>query len=56
MMEHNYVIWIPKILFFYVKAQDFYEDIANDVEKYLIHQTIKSIDHYLQERIKKQLD
>ena len=37
---------------FHVKTEDFYEDIANDVEKDLIHQIIKSIDHCLQERIK----
>ena len=33
-----------------IKTEDFYEDIANDV---LIHQIMKSIDHYPQERIKK---
>ena len=29
-----------------IKTEDFYEDIANDVEKNLIHQIMKSIDHY----------
>ena len=36
-----------------IKTEDFYEDIANDVEKNLIHQIMKSIDHYQQEKIKK---
>ena len=31
---------------------DFYEDIANDVEKKLIHQIMNAIDHYLKEKIK----
>ena len=34
-------------------ARYFYEDIANDMEKDLIYQIMKLIDHYLQERIKK---
>ena len=29
----------------HIKAKDVYKDIANDVEKNLIHQVIKSIDH-----------
>ena len=41
----------------HIKTGDFYKHIADDVEKYilhnLIHQIMKSIDHYLQERIKK---
>ena len=37
----------------HIKIEDFYKDIANDVEKDLIHQIMKSTDHYLQERIKK---
>ena len=41
---------------FHVKTQDFYEDIANDVEKRFDTSTIKWIDHYLLERIKKRLD
>ena len=28
-----------------IKTEDFYEDIANNVEKDLIHQIMKSIDH-----------
>ena len=28
-----------------IKTEDFYEDIANDVEKNLIHQIMMSIDH-----------
>ena len=36
-----------------IKTEDFYEDIANDVEKNLIHQIMESIGYYLQERIKK---
>ena len=34
------------------KTEDFYNDIANDVEKMLIHQIIKSIDHDLKEKAK----
>ena len=38
----------------HIKTEDFYKDIANDVlKKDLIHQFMKSIDHYLLERIKK---
>ena len=37
----------------HIKTEDFYKDIANDVEKNLIHQIMKVIDHYLWERIKK---
>ena len=37
----------------HIKIEDFYKDIANDVEKDLIHQIMKLIDHYLLERIKK---
>ena len=37
----------------HIKIEDFYKDIANDVEKDLIHQIMNVIDHYLQERIKK---
>ena len=29
----------------YIKTEDFYEDIANDVEKDLIHQIMSVIDH-----------
>ena len=36
-----------------IKTEDFYEDISNDFEKGLIHRIMKSIDHCLQERIKK---
>ena len=32
-----------------IKTEDFYEDIANDAEKRLIHQIMKSIDHYVKE-------
>ena len=31
-----------------IKTDDIYEDISNDVEKDLIHQIMKSVDHYLQ--------
>ena len=30
----------------YIKTKDVYEDIADDVEKNLIHQIMKSKDHY----------
>ena len=43
-------------LIMHVKTEDFYKDIADGVEKRLIHQIMKSIDHYLQERIKRCLD
>ena len=36
-----------------IKTEDFYEDVADDVKKNLIHQIMKSMDHYLRERIKK---
>ena len=36
-----------------IKTEDFYKDIANDFEKKLLHQIMKSIDLYPQERIKK---
>ena len=35
-----------------IKTEDFYEDIANDVEKKLIHQIMNVIDHYLKAKIK----
>ena len=37
----------------HIKTEDFYKDIANDIEKDLIHQIMKSIDRCLQEGIKK---
>ena len=40
----------------YIKTEDFYKDIANDVEKRFEHQIMELIDHYPQERIKKKLD
>ena len=40
----------------HIKTEDFYKDIADDVEKDLIHQIMKSISHYPQERIKRSLD
>ena len=36
-----------------IKIEDFYKDIANDVEKDLIHQMMKLIGHYPQESIRK---
>ena len=36
-----------------IKTEDFYNDIANDVEKGLTLQITSVIDHYLQERTKK---
>ena len=36
-----------------IKTKDGYKDIADDVKKGLIHQIMKSIDHCLQEKIKK---
>ena len=37
----------------YIKSEDVYEDIADNVEKNLIHQIIKLIDHCLKEKMKK---
>ena len=37
----------------YTKTEDVYEDIAKRLKKGLIHQITKSIDHFLQKRIKK---
>ena len=37
----------------HIKTEDFYKDIADDVEKDLIHQNMNLIGHYPQERIKK---
>ena len=37
----------------HIKTEDFYEDIADDVEKDLIYQVMRSINHYLNERIKR---
>ena len=37
----------------HIKTDDFYKVIADDVKKDLIHQIVKSVDHCLQERIKK---
>ena len=37
----------------HIKVEDFYKDIADNIEKKgLIHQIMKSIDHYLKETIK----
>ena len=47
----NYATWIQTTLLFILKL-NFYEDIANDVEKNLIHKIMKSTDHCLKERIK----
>ena len=37
----------------HIKTKDDYKDIADDVEKDLIRQIMKSIDHCLQEKLKK---
>ena len=37
----------------HIKTEDFYNDIADDVEKRFDISNLKSIDHYPQERIKK---
>ena len=37
----------------HIKTENFYKDIANDVKKDLIPQIMKSINHYLLERLKK---
>ena len=39
-----------------IKTEDFYKDIPDMLKKDLIHQIMKSINHYLQERIKKGMD
>ena len=38
-----------------IKTGDVYEDIANDVEKDLIHQIMKLIDHCIHEKKTKKL-
>ena len=40
----------------YIKIEDLYEDISKDVDKRFDTSNIKSIDHYLQEKIKKWQD
>ena len=37
----------------HIKTKDFYKDTSDDVKKDLIHQIMKLINHYLQERIRK---
>ena len=37
----------------HIKTENAYKDIANDVKKNFIHQIMKSIDHYQEEKIKK---
>ena len=37
----------------HIKTEDVYENIANDVEKHLIHQITKSVEHSLQVKTKK---
>ena len=39
----------------YIKTEDVYEDIANDVEKRFDNQIMKSIDHYQKEKTKDEL-
>ena len=49
----NYATWIQTALLFNIKTEDLYEDIADDVEKDVKHETgMKSPDHCLQERVK----
>ena len=40
----------------HIKTEDVYEEIANDLEKDLIHHIMKSIDHCLNVKIQKWLD
>ena len=40
----------------HIKTKDFFKILLMMLKKDLIHQIIKSIDHYPQERIKKRLD
>ena len=35
----------------HIKTKDFYEDVADDVEKKMIHQIMTLIDHFQQKRI-----
>ena len=37
----------------HITTEDFYKDVADDVEKGLMHQIMNSIDHYLLEIIRK---
>ena len=50
--EANYVAWIQSVTV-NIKTEDVYKDIANNVKKDLIHQTIKLKDPYQQVKIKK---
>ena len=50
--EANYVAWIQSFTV-NIKTEDVYKDIANNVKKDLIHQTIKLKDPYQQVKIKK---
>ena len=43
--EVNYVAWIQSVTV-NIKTEDVYKDIANNVKKGLIHQTIKLKDPY----------
>ena len=50
----NYAIWIQTVFIIDIKTEDFHEDIADDVKNSIDHyHYLKSVDHYLQERIKK---
>ena len=51
--KQNCVIWIQIWIIVYIKTNDIYKGIAEDVELDLILQIMNYIDHYLQEKIKK---
>ena len=52
----NYATWIQTVLLLILKQKTSIKILLTMVTNDLIHQIMKSIDHYLNERIKKLLD
>ena len=53
--KKNCVMWTHSFIT-HIKTEDFYEDIADDVEKKLKHQIMNATDYCLWEKTKKILD
>ena len=51
----NFATWIQKASFFILKLKIFMKILQMMLKKDMIHQIIKSIDHYLKENMKKRL-
>ena len=49
----NYATWIQIALSCISKTENACEDIADDVKKKLIHQIMRSIDHYPRVKVKR---